>query len=147
MRSISASVNVRLTTPGTPITSERSGTIIPSRTSAPAAISDQRPTREPSSTRDPMPISTSSSTTAPWTIAQWPIETRSPTITGHSPSVPCSTAPSCTFESFPMRIACTSPRSTAEYHTDTRSPSSTSPTTEQVGARKTSRPKRGLRSP
>ena len=82
MSATSASVSVRFTLPGLPITSERGGTFMPSTSSVPAATIDPVPTCEPLSRIAPIPIRHWSSIVQPWTMAPWPIVTLSPIVVG-----------------------------------------------------------------
>ena len=52
-----------------------------SGSTAPAAMIEPSPIRQSLRIVTPMPISTASSTTQPWTVALWPIVTQSPTVT------------------------------------------------------------------
>ena len=64
--------------PGTPITSDRGGTCMPSGITAPAATTLPVPTRTPLSRMLPIPIRHSSSTVQPWRITRCPTPTRRP---------------------------------------------------------------------
>src|SRR5438093_8053327 len=122
------------TTPGTPATKERGGTIVPSRTTHPAATSDSSPIWQSSSTIAPIPIRQRSWIVAPWRIARWPAVTSLPIVSTERPPVVWRMQPSWMFVRAPTRIGPTSPRSTDPYHTDASSPKTTSPTTTAVGA-------------
>lgn len=54
---------------GTPATSERGGTTVPSGTTAPAATMEPVPMRALLRTVAPMPMRTASSSRQPWTVA------------------------------------------------------------------------------
>ena len=66
---------------------------------------------------EPMPIRQRSPMVHPCSVTEWPMVTHSPTMTGYLWRMPCSTLQSCTLELAPMRMECTSPRSTAFIHT------------------------------
>ena len=100
--------------PGTPATSERGGTSMPSVTSAPAAIIDSSPMTAPFMTIAPMPTSTWSPIVAPCTTAPWPTDTPSPRLTGRSTST-WNAQLSWTLDRAPMVIGSLSARSTAPY--------------------------------
>ena len=68
----SASLEVRRTLPGTPATSELGGITVCSGSTAPAAMIDPSPIRQSFRMVHPIPISTASSTTQPWTVALLP---------------------------------------------------------------------------
>ena len=76
--------SVRITLPGTPTTSEHGGITERFFTSAPAATIDPAPITAPFITVACMPTVTSSSMVAPCTMALWPTDTRSPSVTGQS---------------------------------------------------------------
>src|SRR5699024_4026610 len=92
----SAVISLR-TFAGTPATRDRAGICVPSSTTAPAATRDSVPTSASLRSVECIPMSTSSSTTAPWTRAWWRIETRAPMTTGLPASV-CITVWSRTVE-------------------------------------------------
>jgi len=94
---------------------------------APAAMMEPSPMRAPLRMTAPMPMRQASSTTQPWTVALWPMVTISPTWTPYLWRWPWSTAQSCTLVLGPMRMALTSPRTTAFIQTLACSPSTTSP--------------------
>jgi hypothetical protein len=133
IRSASAASTCRTMRPGTPITSERGGTCIPSGITAPAATTLPVPMRTPLSRILPMPIRHSSSTVHPCRITRWPTPTRRPTVHG-SPSSTWTMVPSWRLLSGPMTIGAMSPRSTAPYQTLASSPIVTSPITAAPGA-------------
>ena len=62
-------------------------------TSAPAPMMLPAPMRAWFITIAPIPMSTSSSITHPWTIARWPIVTRAPIVQG-TPASTWTTVPS-----------------------------------------------------
>ena len=75
-------------------------------------------------------------------VAPWPTVTLSPIRVGSAAPAAlidpatCTTAASWMFESLPIEIELTSPRRTALYQTEDRSPTVTSPMTEAEGATK-----------
>jgi len=129
MPAISAGVRSRFTFAGLPIAIDRGGTFMFSTTSDPAATIDPVPICAPFSRIAPMPIRHWLSTVQPWRIAPCPIVTLSPIVVGCVPVMTWTIVPSWTFERRPMRIQCTSPRSTAHIHTLLSSPISTLPIT------------------
>src|SRR5690606_22967733 len=92
----------------------------------------------------PMPTSTLSPSVQPWTMAPWAIETLSPMTTRARSEVQWIIAPSWMFVLLPIVMECTSPRTTALYHTVQLSPITTSPTTTAVSARKQFSPNLGV---
>ncbi len=98
-------------------------------------------TTAPSSTIAPIPISTASSMVQAWMIALWPMVTSLPMRVAKPPSLACGpswltwmTAPSWILVRSPMRTKFTSPRITVNGHTETSSPSTTSPITQAAGS-------------
>ena len=113
----------------------------PGVTSAPAATMAPFSTVAPSISVAPIPTNASSFTTHACRIALCPIVTRSPMIVGIATPptfvfATWTTALSWMLVSAPTRIRFTSPRSTAPYHTEDRSPITTSPITDAEGATK-----------
>ena len=119
--------------PGTPTTTDPSGTSVPSVTTAPAPITDPLPIRAPLRTMAPMPTSTRSPMVQPWRIAPWPTETSLPISTGW-PLLVCTTQLSWMLERSPITIRSLSARTTAPNQIPTWLPSVTSPITVALPA-------------
>ena len=89
------------TVPGTPITSEYSGTSWRGGTSAPAATIEFAPITACGSSVELFPRSTPSPISRQWITAACPIVTSSPMVSGSSQWI---TTLSCTLTSLPSRI-------------------------------------------
>ena len=87
-----------------------------------------------------MPTNTRLPMRQPCSITLWPMVTSSPITSGEPSGLAsflcdtCSMLKSCTLLRAPMRMLFTSPRITANGHTDTCSASDTSPITTQAGS-------------
>ncbi len=85
--------------------------MVPSSTTAPAAMSDPTPITAPFSTVAPIPIRQSSSTVQPCSTAEWPTLTPRPTVVG-MPASQCTETLSWMLLPAPIVIESTSARST-----------------------------------
>lgn len=131
-----SSGSVRTRRPGTPTIRLKGSIRSPSRTTAPAPMTLPLPTCAPESTMAPMPIRQPSSIVQACRLALCPTVTSALTMQGRS-LVTWTMLPSWMLLRLPMRIALTSPRTTALNQIEHSSPSSTSPMIRAPSATKT----------